>query len=70
MLLACMLNLIFRFTVKKQSQNVRSASITLLQLFCLFVVCLFVFNYVGMLLQPVMAGLPGGPQTEKTTTKQ
>ena len=22
-------------------------------------VCLFVFNYVGMLLQPVMAGLPG-----------
>ena len=23
------------------------------------------FNYVGMLLQPVMAGLPGGPQTDK-----
>ena len=27
-------------------------------------------NYVGMLLQPVMAGLPGGPQTDKETNKQ
>ena len=35
---------------------------------CLFV-CLFV-NYVGMLLQPVMAGLPGGSQTDRQKTKQ
>ena len=28
-------------------------------------VCLFVFNCVGMLLQHVMASLPGGPQTDK-----
>ena len=27
-------------------------------------------TYVGMLLQPVMAGIPGGPQTDKEKIKQ
>ena len=35
-------------------------------------VCLFLINYVGMFLQPVIVSLPGGPQTdrEKKTAKK